>query len=60
MAWPSPVGRRGPIARRHGVSRAASRIRVWYQRDPVTVSGHRPACSDKGPSFRAGSARFAP
>ncbi|MQL79452.1 hypothetical protein Taro_011894 [Colocasia esculenta] len=31
-----------------------------YQRDPVATSGHRPACSDKGPSFRAGSARFAP
>ncbi|MQM05147.1 hypothetical protein Taro_037952, partial [Colocasia esculenta] len=31
-----------------------------YQRHPETASGRLPACSDKGPSFRIGSARLAP
>ncbi|MQL79457.1 hypothetical protein Taro_011893 [Colocasia esculenta] len=32
-----------------------------YQRDPIAASGHRPACSDKGPSFQAGlPARYLP
>ncbi|MQL87293.1 hypothetical protein Taro_019851 [Colocasia esculenta] len=30
MTRPSPAGRGGPIARRHGVSRAASKIRVRF------------------------------